>query len=248
MTSPTSGGIRLSVSPGTTNKGVFIVRVDGSVDTLTAEELDHVIGALVRQRRTQLVIDLAGTHYVSSAGWGIFISRLREVREGGGDLKLARMTDSVRDVYDLLELQSVLHHFERLDTAEAEFNGSTALTASGSTALTASGSTALTASGSTAPIASEGRRTQSSATPNAVREKTDLPCSSPSTLDDALRHLVVEDPFYSLGELQKRLAEIGPFKIGRWGIWWALRGLGLGFRHQRFRYYRRQMHGPTALR
>ena len=214
-------GIRLSVAPSSANKEIFVVRVDGSVDTLTADELDHVIGTLVRQKRSQLVIDLAGANYISSAGWGIFISRLREVRQSGGDLKLARMTAPVRDVYDLLELDGVLSHFDRLDTAESHFNDG------------------------------NGHSSAAAARPRAAMPAPSAPAidsSTPALLEDVLRQLILEDPFYTIGEICARLGETGHSNAGRWTIWRALWGLGLAFRHQRFRYYRRQMRGHQSSR
>lgn len=214
-------GIRLSVAPSAAHKDVFVVRVDGSVDTLTADELDNVIGTLVRQKRTRLVIDLAGAQYISSAGWGIFISRLRETREDGGDLKLARMTAPVRDVYDLLELDAVLRHFDRLDLAESHFNGS-----NGHDQVAAPRLRTIAESGA-----------------------SDIPPSvAPSSREDALRLLIVEDPFYTISEMQRRLVETGFPKTGRWSILRTLWSLGLAFRNQRFRYYRRQMHGSRSTR
>jgi anti-anti-sigma factor len=206
--------LRLSVAPSAAHKDVFVVRVDGSVDTLTADDLDNVISTLVRQKRTRLVIDLAGTQYISSAGWGIFISRLREAREDGGDLKLARMTAPVRDVYDLLELDGVLRHFDRLDMAESQFNG--------------------------------GNGHEAQALPRLAVIQPAAPADvsravPPGSLDDALRRIVVEDPFYSLGEIRSRLSETGYPGLGRIATLRALWSLGLAFRHQRFRYYRRQM-------
>jgi len=213
--------LRLSVAPSAVYKDVFVVRVDGSVDTLTADDLDNVISTLVRQKRTRLVIDLAGTQYISSAGWGIFISRLREAREDGGDLKLARMTAPVRDVYDLLELDGVLRHFDRLDMAESQFNGG---------------------NGHEAPVAPRLASIQTTAPADVSR------AVPPSSIDDALRRVVVEDPFYSLGEIRSRLSETGFPSLGRIGTLRALWSLGLAFRHQRFRYYRRQMRSSSTSR
>ncbi len=214
-------GLRLSVAPSAAHRDVFVVRVDGSVDTLTADDLDNVISTLVRQKRSRLVIDLAGTQYISSAGWGIFISRLREVREDGGDLKLARMTAPVRDVYDLLELEGVLRHFDRLDLAESHFNGE-------------NGHEHIPA-----PRIASIQHSAPSDVPRSVAH---------SSLEDALRHLVVEDPFYTVKEMRGRLTETGFLNVGRWPIVRALWSLGLVLRHQRFRYYRRQMRGSHTPR
>ena len=87
---------------------ISLVRVDGVIDTVTAGELEKVIDSLVKRERFKIVLDLAGVEYVSSAGWGIQISRIKEVRANDGDIKLAAMTENVHEIYELLEFENVL--------------------------------------------------------------------------------------------------------------------------------------------
>ncbi len=97
------------------------VRVDGVIDTTTAGELEEVIDALMKRQRYRIVIDLAGVDYISSAGWGIFISRIKDVRTSGGDIKLANMVPNVFEIYELLEFDKVLRAHDNVDAARREF-------------------------------------------------------------------------------------------------------------------------------
>lgn len=97
------------------------VRVDGVIDTTTAGELEEVIDALMKRQRYRIVIDLAGVDYISSAGWGIFISRIKDVRTSGGDIKLANMVPNVFEIYELLEFDKVLRAHESVDGARRDF-------------------------------------------------------------------------------------------------------------------------------
>jgi len=209
-------GLRLSLSTAGPSADIHVIRVDGVVDTVTSPELDAIIGSLVEQRRLRIVVDLAGTNYISSAGWGIFVSRLREIREGGGDLRLARMTSDVREIYDLLEFDGILPCHDRLDAAQAAFNGGNG-----------HGGTKLTLA---AP------RPSAAPTPEPLPVAT--PFGPPASVDAAVLQLVVEDPFYRAGEIKARLAELGFRGVGRWTIWKTLRRHGLTSRRQRFRYGR----------
>ena len=100
------------------------VRVDGVIDTTTAGELEEVVDALMKRERHRIVIDLAGVDYISSAGWGIFISRIKDVRAAGGDIKLANMVPNVYEIYELLEFDKVLRAHESVDAARREFGAS----------------------------------------------------------------------------------------------------------------------------
>ncbi len=114
--------IKISVSESGADDAVSIIRVDGVIDTLTATQLEEVLDRLLKRGRFQLVFDLAGVDYISSAGWGIFISRIKEIRQGNGDIKLANMVPNVLEVYELLEFDSILSAHESINGARLAFD------------------------------------------------------------------------------------------------------------------------------
>ncbi len=105
-------------------KEVSQIRIDGVIDTLTSSELEEVIDSLIKRSRYKLIIDLAGVEYISSAGWGIFISHIKDVRDNDGDIKLANMIPDVYEIYELLEFDNVLKCYQSVDEAAGEFNSS----------------------------------------------------------------------------------------------------------------------------
>jgi anti-sigma B factor antagonist len=121
--------LRISVSQAGDQNEVMILRLDGMLDTLTAPNLDRVIGQLLQQKKYNLVCDLAGVNYVSSAGWGIFISHIKEVRENQGDLKLTRLHPDVYEIFELLEFDTVIKSYESVDKATGDFSTAASLAA-----------------------------------------------------------------------------------------------------------------------
>jgi anti-sigma B factor antagonist len=83
--------------------------------------LENALHGLIKSRKFRVVVDLTGVNYISSAGWGIFIGEIKEIRNNGGDLKLAGMTGDVREVYQLLEFHSILEAYDTCDEAVAAF-------------------------------------------------------------------------------------------------------------------------------
>lgn len=114
--------LRISVSQAGNQNEVMVLRLDGVLDTLTAPSLDQVITQLLQQKRYNLVCDLSGVNYVSSAGWGIFISHIKEVRENQGDLKLTRLHPDVYEIFELLEFDTVIKSYESVDKATGDFS------------------------------------------------------------------------------------------------------------------------------
>ncbi len=115
-------GIVVSVMSNTTT-GVAVLKVSGYLDTTTASELESTFSEMVQRKEYKLVVDLSGVNYISSAGWGIFISEIKHIRSHGGDLKLAGMVGDVHEVFQLLEFNTILEAYDTTGDAVAAFNG-----------------------------------------------------------------------------------------------------------------------------
>ena len=113
--------IKISVGRRGYEEDVYVLRVDGFIDTITAPEVERTLGTMVDQGKYRLIMDLGGVDYISSAGWGIFISRIKEIRRNGGDLKLARMSPGVYEVFELLEFDRILRAYDSVEEAEKGF-------------------------------------------------------------------------------------------------------------------------------
>jgi anti-anti-sigma factor len=101
--------------------GATVITVHGFIDTATSADLEKELQRILRSRCYRIVIDLTGVDYISSAGWGIFLSEIRRIRQQGGDLCLVGMKVEVREVYELLEFRAVLNHFHTLAEAVDSF-------------------------------------------------------------------------------------------------------------------------------
>lgn len=109
--------INISLTERGSSREVSEIRVDGVIDTMSAGELEDVIDSLLKRDRFQIVVDLAGVESISSAGWGIIISHIKEVRSQGGDIKLAGMVPDVREIFEILELYKILTPYGSVDDA-----------------------------------------------------------------------------------------------------------------------------------
>jgi len=114
--------ISISFSRPEENPDVSVISVKGYVDTTTSAELEESLKRLLKKGRYNIVIDLEGVNYISSAGWGIFISEIKEIRENGGDLKLAAMIGDVYEVFELLEFQTILESYDTVEEAVSSFS------------------------------------------------------------------------------------------------------------------------------
>jgi anti-anti-sigma factor len=110
-------GIQLSVEKTGVKNRISVIKVGGYIDTTTSAELEHTLDSLLKAGSYDIIVDLGNVDYVSSAGWGIFISEIKGIREKGGDLKLVRMIPEVYEVFELLEFHYILKAFDTLEEA-----------------------------------------------------------------------------------------------------------------------------------
>ena len=203
-------GIDVYVEEAPQNRGVSILRVSGYVDTTTSPELERRLQALLREKRYHIVVDLARVEYISSAGWGIFISEIREIREKGGDLKLAGMIPDVREVFDLLEFENILQAYTDADLAAASFGP-------------------LVPADTPPPVPA--------APPAGQPAAGEMPRRSETVLsdEDLIREIVRRHPDHGLMRIQKELRrpERGGREINPVQLYVLLRRLGLDTREGR---------------
>ena len=104
-----------------TNPPIAVLTLKGTIETTNASGLEETLARIVDERCYRIVVDLGGVTYISSAGWGIFISEIKRIRRNGGDIKLAAMSPEVREVFDLLEFGNILKPYERPADALRDF-------------------------------------------------------------------------------------------------------------------------------
>ncbi len=98
-----------------------IIEVRGVLDAESADDLEKALTTIVGKGLWRVIVDLSGVNYISSAGWGIFTGQIKEVRDQGGDIKLAAMQPGVREVFQLLELDYFIQSFDTVEEAQERF-------------------------------------------------------------------------------------------------------------------------------
>jgi anti-sigma B factor antagonist len=107
----------LTVTEKQSGAGVTILEVKGFIDTSTSGVLEDSIKKVHEAKKTRLVLDLAGSEFISSAGWGAMVAYLKKLRTAGGDLKLAGMVEKVDKVFKLMEFDSLIDAFATVEEA-----------------------------------------------------------------------------------------------------------------------------------
>ena len=228
--------IKLSLSQSGQGGELSIVRVDGVVDTITASELENVVEKLINQGRFKIIVDLGGVEYISSAGWGIFVSKIQEIRDNSGDLKLVNMIPNVSEIYELLEFEHIIQAFDTLEQGKKAFKVVSVASVDGEQ-IWKTDEKIVAESGSAMQSAfSPGTRDKSPADDSAGSYFS----HAPRNAEETILRLVVDDPFGTIGELARQASESsGQEKFGWWQVLGILRRNGLLRIRSRYRYARK---------
>ncbi|RMD94142.1 MAG: anti-sigma factor antagonist [Calditrichaeota bacterium] len=229
-------GIQVSVEKAESPKNIAIIKVGGYIDTTTSAELEHSLNNILKSNCYNIIIDLGNVDYISSAGWGIFISEIKGIREKGGDLKLVKMIPEVYEVFELLEFNHILKAFDSLEEAIRDFD-------------------------KTSPIArpvpkpeptgnsSEGEKFQTTPSETAIKEE-EIPVSTPEvkqplSIEDKIRQIVIENPEYGTIQIMKTLntPRFGNIKLGWFAMRKYLKKLNLDTKKKRIEYFKQKTFG-----
>ncbi|HEX6089140.1 MAG TPA: STAS domain-containing protein [Gemmatimonadales bacterium] len=99
----------------TRQNGVVVVRADGQLIVGNRHELKDLVARRLAAADRRFVIDFANTGYIDSSGLGALVTMSKQVREHGGELRIAGLNDDLRALFELTKLDTL---FTISDTAE----------------------------------------------------------------------------------------------------------------------------------
>ena len=223
-------GIQVSVSKTGPQNSVSVIKVGGYIDTTTSAELERALDHLLRGGNYNIVVDLGNVDYISSAGWGIFISEIKGIREKGGDLKLVNMIPDVYEVFELLEFHYILKAFDSIQEAIRDFSKD------------APGKTVGDLQTDSSFNESVAEKNESNPPLESVSGTSPSESSvSKKSLQDKIRQAVIDKPDASLLQIKNDLntEKYGFTKIGIFRLWKELGRLGLGSKKKRIAFFKK---------
>lgn len=100
-----------------------IVTIEGSIDTLTADQVTGFLSKRIGSHEIKLVVDLAHVDFMSSAGLRAILTILKESRQHGGDLRLAAAQPGVGKILKMSGFTNILKTYDTVDEAVNSFSG-----------------------------------------------------------------------------------------------------------------------------
>ena len=97
------------------------LKVVGELDALVAPKLKERITKLVEGDSTKFIIDFEEVTHINSLAMGILRGKLKVVKEMGGDIKLIKLNEHIKTIFEMIALDEIFEIYETEDEAVANF-------------------------------------------------------------------------------------------------------------------------------
>lgn len=97
------------------------LKVVGELDALVAPKLKERITKLVEGDSKKFIIDFEEVTHINSLAMGILRGKLKIVKEMGGDIKLIKLNEHIKTIFEMIGLDEIFEIYETEDEAVANF-------------------------------------------------------------------------------------------------------------------------------
>lgn len=98
-------------------KTALFVKISGELDASNVQQFEQRMRNILVGSPNRIIVELAGLHYISSAGIGVLLNTNRKMKEQGGRLFLVDVPAHFRRIFEVLGFAKVLHIADSLDEA-----------------------------------------------------------------------------------------------------------------------------------
>jgi anti-sigma B factor antagonist len=103
---------------------ISIINLKGYLDAHTAPTLENNFTELINNSKFKIIVNFEELAYISSAGLGVFMAYIENIRDNKGDIKLSNMSDKVFNIFDLLGFPLLYEIYRSEEEAVKKFSGS----------------------------------------------------------------------------------------------------------------------------
>lgn len=107
----------------TDHEGICIIALEGFLDAHTAPQFEEKVQSELQAGQVRIIVDCGKLTYISSAGLGVFMSFIEEIREQQGDIKICGLVPKVRHTFEILGFQDIFDLLDDVPSAVQRFSG-----------------------------------------------------------------------------------------------------------------------------
>ncbi|MFM1769567.1 MAG: hypothetical protein RJA22_2096 [Verrucomicrobiota bacterium] len=102
MSTPAPLTINLTHQAGTNGQGRLVCALVGNLDNATVPALQAKLNPMLATKPAQLIFDLAGLKYVTSAGIRVFFTAVKQQKASGGQTSFVNLPPQIQEVFMIM--------------------------------------------------------------------------------------------------------------------------------------------------
>lgn len=102
-------------------EGIVVLKLFGNLDMLNAGILKERIKESASQEEHRFIFDLEGVSFIDSSGFGLIMSLNDKLSELGGGLRIVNVSKTIRQIFRISKISSVIQIFESTEEAINSF-------------------------------------------------------------------------------------------------------------------------------
>ena len=95
---------------------VTVITPKGFINAHTVRHFEQVLSNAIEEGHLKILINGSDLAYIASAGLGVIMGLIEEIRLRGGDIRLAELNETVRNIFEVLGF----NHLCKVLTSERE--------------------------------------------------------------------------------------------------------------------------------
>ena len=99
----------LDIQIASTAEQVYSVKLTGSIEEETYVSLQKKLDSLIQGNIKQIVLDMKGVDYISSAGIGVLVASKTATEKKGASFAIINMQSNVKKVIEVMRLSQILN-------------------------------------------------------------------------------------------------------------------------------------------
>jgi anti-sigma B factor antagonist len=96
-----------------------VIELEGIVDSTNLEDFFSFMNSVFKRGTNRIVMDMRFTSYLSSGGLSVIIDAYKRADREGGKLVIARASDMVCDLFEVVQFDKLIEFHDSLDEAIA---------------------------------------------------------------------------------------------------------------------------------
>jgi anti-sigma B factor antagonist len=100
---------------------IKILKVIGELDALVAPKLKEKITKTEEDDCKNFIIDFEQLEHINSLAMGILRGKLKAVKEVGGNIKLIKLNDHIKSIFEMIGLDEIFEIYETEEEAIESF-------------------------------------------------------------------------------------------------------------------------------